>query len=125
MMKITGLRPERVAAPPTGVSLPGFIPESENAKVAVALIQMSNGGIMRNLIGNSTSDNHTDKRIWGTKAAAESLGHGLHIRLGSTGFGPNVHVEPQWPFLGDFADEDHPRQDTLWVFTLERRVQLR
>ena len=123
IMKITGLRPERVTAPPTGVSLPGFIPESENAKVAVALIQMSNGGIMRNLIGNSTSDNHTDKRIWGTKAAAESLGHGLHIRLGATGFGPNVHVEPQWPFLGDFADQaGHGGGDFWELYYFAREV---
>ena len=123
MMKMTGVRPVRVTAPPTGVSLPGFIPESENAKAAVALIQMSNGGIMRNLIGTSTSDSHADKRIWGTKAAAESLGHGLHIRLGATGYGPNVHVEPQWPSFGDFADQaGHGGGDFWELYYFAREV---
>lgn len=105
LMKITGLRPEKITAFPEKIALPGFIPGSGMAKPCPSLIQMSNGGIMRNLCGATTGNYHTGKRIWGTRASAESLGkHGLHIRFGAGGESTQTLIEPQWPELGEFAD---------------------
>lgn len=105
LMKITGLRPEKITAFPENIALPGYIPGSGMAKPCPSLIQMSNGGIMRNLCGATTGNYHTGKRIWGTRASAESLGkHGLHIRFGAGGESTQTPVQPEWPELGEFAD---------------------
>ena len=46
-----------------------------------------------------------DKRIWGTRASAESLGgHGLFLRIGAAGSGLRTPVEPVWPELGELAE---------------------
>ena len=77
LMQITDLRPVRVSALPEAVSLPGYLPESGMSKPCPSVIEMSNGGLMRNLTGAATGDYHAGKRIWGTRASAESLGHDL------------------------------------------------
>ena len=105
VMKITGLRPVEVEAFPEAVSLPGYLPGSGMSKPCPSLIRMSNGGVMRNLCGATTGDYHMDKRIWGTRASAESLGgHGLFLRIGAAGSGLRTPVEPVWPELGELAE---------------------
>ena len=105
LMKITGLRPVEVEAFPEEVSLPGYLPGSGMSKPCPSLIRMSNGGIMRNLCGATTGDSHMGKRIWGTRASAESLGgHGLFLRIGAAGSGLKTAVEPVWPELGELAE---------------------
>ena len=105
VMKITGLRPVEVEAFPEAVSLPGYLPGSGMSKPCPSLIRMSNGGVMRNLCGATTGDYHMDKRIWGTRASAESLGgHGLTLRIGAAGSGFRTQVEPVWPELGKLAE---------------------
>ena len=59
---------------------------------------------MRNLCGATTGNYHTGKRIWGTRAAAESLGHGLELRIGAAGGGLIARIEPEWPELGEVAE---------------------
>ena len=105
VMKITGLRPVEVEAFPEAVSLPGYLPGSGMSKPCPSMIRMSNGGVMRNLCGATTGDYHMDKRIWGTRASAESLGgHGLFLRVGAAGSGLRTAVEPVWPELGELAE---------------------
>ncbi|MBO4620243.1 MAG: Gfo/Idh/MocA family oxidoreductase [Victivallales bacterium] len=103
LMKITGLRPVEVCAFPEKVALPGYLPGSGMSKPCPSLIRMSNGGVMRNLCGATTNDSPTGKRLWGTRAAAESLGHGLELRIGANGKGLKTRIEPQWPELGELA----------------------
>ena len=105
VMKITRLRPVEVEAFPEAVSLPGYLPGSGMSKPCPSMIRMSNGGIMRNLCGATTGDYHMDKRIWGTRASAESVGgHGLFLRIGAAGSGLRTAVEPVWPELGELAE---------------------
>lgn len=104
LMKIIGQRPEAITAFPEEISLPGYLPGSGMGKACPSLVKMSNGGLMRNLTGSTTGDYHTGKRIWGTRASAESIGDGLFIRVGATGYGPKLAVEPVWPELGELAD---------------------
>ena len=104
LMKITGLRPIEVAAFPEAVALPGYLPGSGMSKPCPSLIRMSNGGVMRNLCGATTGNYHTGKRIWGTRASAESVGHGLELRIGAAGEGLKTKVIPEWPELGELAD---------------------
>ena len=104
LMKITGLRPVEITALPEAVPLPGYLPGSGMSKPCPSLIRMSNGGVMRNLCGATTGNYHTGKRIWGTRAAAESLGHGLELRIGAAGSGMVTPIEPEWPELGEQAE---------------------
>jgi len=103
-MLITGLRPEYVTAVPCGINLPGYLQGGGMGTATPSLIRMSNGGVVRNLMGATTGDSHTGKRIWGTRASAKSLGDGLSIRVGAAGSGPELKVEPQWPDLGKQAE---------------------
>ena len=103
-MQITNLRPLRVSALPEAVSLPGDLPGSGMSKPCPSIIEMSNGGLMRNLTGAATGDYHAGKRIWGTRAAAESLGHDLIIKTGAAGKSMDLHVQPEWPALAEIAN---------------------
>ncbi|MBR2508343.1 MAG: Gfo/Idh/MocA family oxidoreductase [Lentisphaeria bacterium] len=104
LMRITGLRPEYISAFPEAIPLPGFLPGSGMSKPCPSLIKMSNGGIMRNMCGATTGNYHNGKRFWGTRASAESLDHGLRMRIGATGEGMRTIVEPQWPELAELAE---------------------
>ena len=104
LMKITGLRPERITAFPEKVALPGYLPGSGMAKPCPSLIQMSNGGVMRNLCGATCGDYHMAKRIWGTRAAAESLDGNLKLSLGAAGNSMRTPVQPEWPELAEIAE---------------------
>lgn len=99
VMQITGLRPIEVTAPPISVDQPGCILPGEPN---LSIVRMSNGGILRNLMGASTHDTHA-KRIWGTKAAFDFSGD-CFISLGASGHGCTYAVKPEWPELGDLAD---------------------
>lgn len=115
LMIITGLRPERITALPVNVSLPGCLPGSGGAKPCPSLIQMSNGGIMRNISGATCGDYYMGKRIWGTRAAAESLSGNLKLRLGAAGNCISTPVQPEWPELGEFADQAGHNGGNFWV----------
>lgn len=103
-MLICGIRPESVTAFPGEVPLAGYLTGSRMGNAAPSLIRMSNGGIVRNLMGSTTDDRHHGKRIFGTRAAARSTGQGLTIRVGAGGSGPELAIAPEWPELGHFAE---------------------
>jgi predicted dehydrogenase len=116
MMHITGLRPTRVVALPAAVTLSGYPTEALHGMggITPSLINMSNGSVVRNLMGATTSDSH-HQRIWGTLAAAE-IGHGqFNVRVGASGSGTELHVIPQWDDLGELAAQTGHGGGDFWV----------
>ncbi|MBI4027289.1 MAG: Gfo/Idh/MocA family oxidoreductase [Verrucomicrobia bacterium] len=116
MMHITGLRPTRVVALPGQQRLSGYLMRGIEGMggVAPSLINMSNGAIVRNLMGATTNDGHC-QRIWGTKGAAQMTGHGLQLRLGGSGDSPMFEVNPQWDELGELAAATGHSGGDFWV----------
>jgi hypothetical protein len=109
-MVITGLRPEKVVAFPADVlnlgtvhgkgrKIDGILPNL--GAFAPSLIHMSNGGIMRNLMGGTTADSH-NQRLFGTKAAAE-LYPRFNLKVGATGSAHLISVDAKWEELGEIA----------------------
>ena len=101
-MYITGLRPEAVSAVRDEVTLPGYIAGGRHATAAPSIVKMSNGGLVRNLMGSTTGDYHAALRIWGTRASAEKI-RDLRLRVGGSGSGMGLAVEAKWDELGELA----------------------
>lgn len=93
IMETTGNRPVKVIAPPSNKNLPGFLPGSEMGSMEPSFVIMDNGGIVRNMMGASTSDSHT-RKIWGTRAFVD-LTSGMGdptASLGQCGKGPKIKL---------------------------------
>lgn len=117
MMHITGLRPTRVVALPATVGLRSYPmrdPKNGMGGVAPSLITMSNGAVVRNLMGATSNDTHT-QRIWGTNAGAEIHGGTLRVRVGAAGHGKMVGVNPRWDELGEVAAKTGHGGGDFWV----------
>ncbi len=122
IMQITGTRPTRVVSLPGTQTLPGYPVRREDGNgalggVAPSLMTMSNGAIVRNLMGGTTSDSHI-QRLWGTRGAATQgagSGTGLSLRLGGHGESPAMEVRPSWPELGDSAGATGHGGGDFWV----------
>jgi hypothetical protein len=71
------------------------VASAKMATVAPSLLTMSDGGLVRNLMGSTPNDSHL-LRLWGTKAAAVYDGD-LSLRVGGKGEGTFIRVEPTWP----------------------------
>jgi len=116
VMVITGERPTRVVALPGVQKLPGYpVKEMEGmGGVTPSLINMSNGAVVRNLMGATTNDSHL-QRIWGTKGAAEMVGSQLKLRLGGSGGSPKMTVIPPDDELGALAASTGHGGGDFWV----------
>ena len=111
-MVITGLRPEKVVAFPTDVLYEGTV-HGKGRKVdgimpnlgamCPSLIYMSNGGIVRNLMGGTSADGR-NIRLFGTRAAADFC-QSLTLKVGAAGDSHPIHVEPEWPEQGELAEK--------------------
>ena len=113
-MYITGLRPESISAVRDEVSMPGYISGGRHATAAPSIIKMSNGGLLRNLMGSTTNDYHSGIRLWGTRAGAEKL-HDLKIRVGGSGSGGLLlSIDPKWDDLGELAQETGHGGGDFW-----------
>lgn len=122
VMVITGTRPTAVETFPSKPHIAGYLRQrGENGSMTPSLIQMDNGGIVRNLMGASTNDSHS-QRIWGT-LGAYTIGHdGVKLRLGASGQSPMLNVNPKWEGLGELAAQTgHGGGDfwTLYYFARE------
>lgn len=118
VMVITGTRPTRVVALPGKQSLAGYLEEkgAGMGTVAPSLINMSNGSVIRNLMGATTNDNHCGARIWGSLGAAETEGEALKLRLGGSGSSPKFKVNPTWEGKpGKFAQKTGHGGGDFWV----------
>jgi hypothetical protein len=104
VMHITGLRPTRVVALPSAPTLAGYLMGAREGMggVGPSLISLSNGAVMRNLMGATTNDAH-QQRLWGTLGAAELVDGRLRLRLGGAGHSPKFAVNPHWDELGEQA----------------------
>ncbi|NQU41962.1 hypothetical protein HQ520_01660 [bacterium] len=116
VMHITGARPVRVVALRGAQGLAGYPVRTPDGMkgIAPSLITMDNGGLMRNLMGATTSDGH-HQRLWGTRGAAE-IGDGkLFYRLGASGKSPQLEIEPRWPELSEWAAKTGHGGGDFWV----------
>lgn len=116
VMVITGTRPTRVVSLPVAIDLPGY-PASGSAPtggMGPSLISMSNGGVVRNLMGATTNDTH-QQRLWGTKGSAELIDDRLRVRLGGSGGSPKFEINPHWDELGELAASTGHGGGDFWV----------
>lgn len=123
VMRITGLRPVSVVAHPVGVAVPGRFPRGgyNEGTLTPSLFRMSNGGVMRNLMGEGTGDTHA-RRLWGTRASYDFT-HDPEIRVGCSGHGRILHVKPEWPEFGDLAEKaGHGGGDFWELFYFAREI---
>ncbi|MBI3923508.1 MAG: Gfo/Idh/MocA family oxidoreductase [Armatimonadetes bacterium] len=116
MMHITGLRPTRVVSLPSEQRLPGYLMKGIHGMggIAPSLINMSNGSVVRNLMGATTNDTHV-QRLWGTKGSAELVDGQLRLRLGGSGSSPRLEVHPKWDELGELAAQTGHGGGDFWV----------
>ncbi|MFH0879449.1 MAG: Gfo/Idh/MocA family oxidoreductase [Lentisphaerota bacterium] len=116
VMVITGKRPKRVTALPGEVRLAGYLIDPPHGKggIAPSLIHFEGGGLMRNLMGATTNDDHF-RRIWGTLGAAEISHDGLFLRLGAAGIATKLAVAPPWSELGELAVKAGHSGGDFWV----------
>ncbi len=123
VMVITGTRPTWVETFPSKPRLAGYLrgQGALNGTMTPSLIQMNNGGVVRNLMGATTNDSHS-QRMWGTLGAF-TIGHdGVRLRLGASGGSPMLNVNAQWEGLGELAAKTgHGGGDfwTLYYFARE------
>lgn len=115
VMHITGARPARVVTLPGRVTLPGY-PRGKVlglGDMAPSLIVMSNGGLVKNLMGGTTNDSHIF-RYWGTRGSAE-INNGLFLRLGGSGSSPKLPVTADWGELTPLAEKMGHGGGDFWV----------
>ena len=116
MMHITGLRPTRVVALPAVVSLPGYptpMPDGMGG-ITPSLVNLSNGSVVRNLMGATTNDSHI-QRIWGTSASAEIVRGSLRVRVGAAGQGQVLDIAPAPDELDERASRTGHGGGDFWV----------
>lgn len=116
VMHITGHRPTRVVALPGAVSLPGYptpMPDGMGG-VTPSLVNMSNGSVVRNLMGATTNDSHI-QRIWGTSASAEFVHDRLRVRVGAAGNGQLLDIDPSPDELTEHASRTGHGGGDFWV----------
>lgn len=115
VMVITGARPTRVTALASSNPLPGYLKGREGGmgSIATSLIAMSDGGVLRNLMGSTTDDGCT-QRLMGTTGAAE-INNGLWFRFGGGGDGPKTLVKPDISELDRIALGSGHGGGDFWV----------
>jgi len=125
VMVITGERPTRVVALPAKQTLAGYLVTNEEGMggVTPSLINMSNGAVVRNLMGSTTNDTHV-QRLWGTLGAAElNVGRELALRLGGSGSSPKFEVKPDMDELDKLAAASgHGGGDFWMVYYFARQI---
>jgi len=102
-MYITDLRPESVSALRDEVSLPGYLEGIRSGTACPSMIKMSNGGLVRNLMGGTTNDFHAGMRFWGTRAGAQHIRNEFQLRIGGSGYGYLLDVKPELDEVWQFA----------------------
>ncbi|MGJ3242532.1 MAG: GNAT family N-acetyltransferase [Opitutales bacterium] len=109
-------RPESVTALPGDIALPGHLlpPPDGLSGVAPSLIRLSNGALVRTLMGGTTDDRDI-QRFWGTRAAATVENGTLRVRLGGHGHGPVSGLAPRPHNLNDLARGSGHGDGDFWV----------
>ena len=120
VMQITGRRPIKVCAPRTTPLIPGYI-EGAGWGVTPELITMDNGALVRNLMGGASGDSHR-MDIWGTHASARIAQS--EIRLGGSGHGQVLKLNPRWDSMGEAAEKAGHGGGDFWELEFFRRAIL-
>jgi len=117
VLNITGERPTRVVALPGEQRLPASLLKAPHGMggVAPSLINMSNGSVVRNLMGATTNDGLT-QRLWGTVGSAEVVDEHVRLRLGGRGESPKMEVLPRWDKFGEQAEKTGHSGGDFWAF---------
>jgi len=104
LMYVTGTRPVRTVSLPGEQRLDGSLMTGPGGmgKVAPSLINMSNGAVVRNLMGSIASDGE-NRRFWGTRGYAEVVDDRVSLRLGAGGEGEKHEVVVDWDEFGEYA----------------------
>ncbi|MBR2373345.1 MAG: GNAT family N-acetyltransferase [Lentisphaeria bacterium] len=113
-MEITGTRPVKVTAPVSNKTLPGYLPDSEMGSMKPSFVVMNNGGVIRNLVGASTSDSHK-RRIWGTRAFVDLTEKTPQISLGQSGSGLKIKLTPEHNELTKLAEKAGHGGGDFWI----------
>lgn len=115
VMVITGERPLRVTTLPGRVPVPGHLPTSQGLKgMAPSILEMTNGSLVRNLVGGCTSDGD-HQRLYGTKGSSEILNGQLSLRLGGRGLSPMLAINPPEDAISRVAAETGHYGGDFWV----------
>ena len=114
VMEITGTRPVKVSAPPSNKNLPGFLPRSEMGSMEPSFVIMSNGGIVRNMMGASTCDSHT-RKIWGTRAFVDLTQSDPTVAIGQCGHGPKLQLSCKKDELFKHSSRSGHNGGDFWV----------
>ncbi len=104
LMHITSLRPVQVSAIPCDVHLPGYLGKNKGGMLP-SMVRMSNGGLLRNLMGAGTSDRHRELCLWGTRACVENSDLEMQMRLGACGAGMRLKMNPKWESMASVAEK--------------------
>ena len=113
-MEITGNRPVKVTAPVSTKTLPGYLPGSEMGAMKPSFVVMDNGGVIRNLMGASTSDSH-NRRIWGSRAFVDLTDSTPVVNLGQSGSGLKVKLTPAEDKLTRMAAKAGHNGGDFWM----------
>ena len=113
-MYITDLRPVSVSAVKDTAYMPGALDGIGSATANPSIIKMSNGGLVRNLVGTTTNDFPMGMRFWGSKASAQHLRDEFQLRIGGTGDGFLVNIKPELDKLQQFAANSGHNGSDFW-----------
>jgi predicted dehydrogenase len=116
VLAVTGARPVMVETFPIRTQLAGYLGKkgAMNGTMTPSLISLSNGGVVRNLMGATTNDTH-QQRMWGTLGSYEIGDDGVKLRLGATGGSPKMNVSPQWEDMGGLAVQTGHNGGDFWT----------
>lgn len=124
MMYVTSTRPTRVVSLPGRQHLPGYLMRGVPGQGAAcpSLITMSNGAVVRNLMGPLPGDAGL-ARFWGTRGSAHNIGRGLELQLGGRGDSPRYRVTPRWEqFAENAAATGHGGGDFWVLYYFARQI---
>jgi len=116
VMAITGTRPVRVVSLPGRQRLAGHIgSQSAGLKgMAPSLIEMDNGGLVRNLMGGCADDANF-QTLRGTRGGSEIVDGQLSLRLGGRGHSPRLNLRPPRGRLDAIAAATGPGAGDFWT----------
>lgn len=117
-MFITGTRPVQISAPSCKVHLAGMpllYGDEEKGSISPSFIEMSNGGLVRNLMGTMAHDSHSANKIWGSRAYVNLDDNMLALGANGTLGNRTVHFTPEWPMLAEEAEHGGHGGGDFWV----------
>jgi predicted dehydrogenase len=116
VMHITGQRPRKVVSLPSRQKIPGHLMDANHglAGIAPSLIEMDNGGLVRNLMAGTTNDRWCNT-LYGTRGASTIFDDRLSLQLGGRGHSPSHEIEIPMTRLDRLAHSSGHGGGDFWV----------